>query len=164
MDHTESHTLDADVDEVWAMFADPASHVAKFESMGHREVEVLESRSDDETFRVVVRRLVDMDLPGFAKKVFKPTNTVTTTDEWQRGSDGGASGSQTVDVSGAPVEISARTQLTAAGERTDYRVDVSVEVKVPLIGKRLSGWAEGMVRDQLAAEFAAADRWLAGER
>lgn len=161
MDFTMQHTFDAPIDEVWAMFRDPASHLAKFEAMGHREIEVLESDMRDDSIHLVVTRLVDMELPGFAKRALKPTNTVVTTDDWHRQNDGTCRGTQLVDTKGAPVEISASTMLVPDGERTGYTVEVHVKVKVPLIGGRLADWSKGTVRDQLDQEFAAGDAWLA---
>lgn len=160
MDFTGEHVFAAPLDAVWAMFRDPQSHVAKFERMGHRDIEVLEADSSDDRFHIVVRRAVDTELPGFAKRVLKPTNTVTTTDDWQRVSDERCTGAQTVSTEGAPVHISSSTTLTARGDTTHYAVQVHVEVKVPLIGGKLADWAKGMVRDQLEQEFAAGDAWL----
>ncbi|MEJ5255186.1 MAG: DUF2505 domain-containing protein [Acidimicrobiales bacterium] len=164
MDFHDEHTFDAPIEQVWAMFCDPASHVRKFEGMGHRDIEVLESTITDDSARIVIRRVVDVELPGFARRVLKPTNTVTSTDEWRRLEDGTCQGSQHVDTSGAPVEITATTRLTPHGEQTTYAVDVHVQVKVPVIGGKLADWAKGMVRDQLDREFAAGDSWLAEHR
>jgi hypothetical protein len=164
MQLSDEHTFAAPIDDVWAMFCDPQSHVKKFEDMGHRDVELLEATSDDESFRITVKRVVDVDLPGFAKRVLKPTNTVTTTDIWRRQADGRCTGEQQVETEGAPVKIAATTELTPSGDQTEYRVVVDLEVKVPLIGGRLADWAKGKVQEQLDDEFAAGDRWLQGER
>ena len=163
MEFTDQHVFDAPIDEVWAMFCDPTSHLAKFEDMGHRDIEVVESQGSDDAFHIVVRRQVDVDLPGFAKRVLKPSNTVITTDDWQRAEDGSCNGVQKVETQGAPVKISSTTALTADGGRTRYDVSVQLDVKVPLIGGKLSDWAKGMVKDQLEQEFAAGDRWLAAK-
>jgi carbon monoxide dehydrogenase subunit G len=162
MDFSDEHTFDAPLDEVWAMFCDPASHVKKFESMGHRDIEVVESQHSDDAFRLVVRRNVDVDLPGFAKRVLKPTNTVVTTDDWTRGADGVCRGTQHVETQGTPVKIDATTQLAPDGDTTTYSVAIQLDVKVPLIGGKLADWAKGMVSEQLDEEFSAGDRWLAG--
>ena len=161
MKFTDEHEFDAPIDAVWAMFRDPTSHTTKFEAMGHRDIEVLESDSSDDRLHIVVRRVVEVDLPGFAKRVLKPTNTVTTTDDWVRHDDGGCTGVQKVETEGAPVKIDATTELTPNGEHTRYLVTVNLDVKVPLIGGKLADWAKGSVRDQLEQEFAAGDRWLA---
>ena len=47
------------------------------------------------------------------------------------------------------------------GERTDYEISVAFDVKVPLIGGRITSWAKGDVSKQIKMEFEAGDRWLA---
>jgi hypothetical protein len=171
MDFTGSHTFAAPIEAVWAMFRDPQSHLDKFASMGHRDIEVLESETTEQSFRIVVRRVVEVDLPGFAKRVLKPTNTVTTTDDWRRADDGTCTGVQHVATEGAPVKIDATTRLEPAESlgpsgdaATRYDVTVHLEVKVPLIGGKLADWAKGMVREQLDQEFTAGDAWLDRDR
>jgi hypothetical protein len=161
MEFTDQHRFDAPIDSVWTMFCDPESHRTKFADMGHRDIEVLESEGSADGFHIKVKRVVTVDLPGFAKRVLKPTNTVTTTDDWTREADGSCVGTQLVDTEGAPVKINASTRLEADGDATVYSVKVNLDVKVPLIGGKLADWAKGSVKEQLDQEFAAGDRWLA---
>ncbi len=79
-----SHVYPAAVDAVIAMLQEKASTVEKYESMGHREVGILEFASDENALRIVSSRLVDVELPAFAKRALKPTNTMVQTDEWRR--------------------------------------------------------------------------------
>lgn len=88
MEITDTHTYDATLDEVLDMFADEDAVVARYESMGHREIEVLECEREEQSVRVRSRRVVDVDLPGFAKKVLSPTNTMVQTDQWISADDG----------------------------------------------------------------------------
>ena len=161
MQLTSTHTFDAPIDAVWAMFSDPESHLAKFASMGHREIEVLEQEVDDDRLRIVVSRVVDVELPGFARKVLSPSNTVVSDDRWERRDDGTCGGTFTVDTKGAPVKASGTTRLTPDGDRTDYEVTVEVDVKVPVIGRKIADWAKGDIAAQFDQEFAAGDAWLA---
>jgi hypothetical protein len=160
MDFLDEHVFNAPLSVVWDMFADPDSHTTKFESMGHRDIEVLEATTSDSGLHMKVRRVVDVDLPGFAKKFLKPTNTVITTDDWSRAEDGSYRGKQLVETEGAPIEISAETALIPAGEQTRYQVTVYVEVTVPLVGGKLSDFARCITERQLEQEYAAGDRWL----
>lgn len=161
MEFTDHHTFDAPIEKVWAMFRDPESHVQKFSGMGHREVKVVEHTDEGIAMTLVISRVVDVDLPGFARKVLKPTNTVVSTDRWEARPDGSYGGGFDVDVHGAPVVSHGTTRLTPAGERTDYEVTVSVEVKVPMIGGKIADWAKGDIQAQMKKEFAAGDAWLA---
>jgi len=161
MDTGASHTFDAPIERVWAMFTDQASHLAKFESMGHRDIDVLECTSTDDTFLIKVSRVVDFELPGFAKKVLSPTNTVVSVDEWRDNGDGTYSGTFMADTKGAPVDVKGTTHLEPAGDKTDYRVTVQLKVNVPLIGGKIEKWAKGDTEKQLDQEFDAGDAWLA---
>ena len=161
MDFRDEHLFDAPLDVVWDMFSDPDSHTTKFESMGHRDIAVLESDFSDGAFHLKVSRVVDLDLPGFAKRVMKPTNTVVTTDDWSRQTDGSYKGRQIIETQGSPVKISSDTLLVTEGDQTRYIIDIHLEVKVPLIGGKLADWAKGTVRTQLDHEFTCGDEWLA---
>jgi hypothetical protein len=162
MRHVGEHTFEAPIERVWEMFRDQASHIAKFDSMGHRDIEVLEVDTDEQHAHHVISRTVDVDLPGFAKKVMQPTNTVITTDDWKAQADGSYAGTFVLETKGAPVQSSGTTLLRAEGaDRTFYRITVDVDVKVPIIGGKIANWAKGLVARQLELEFVAGDDWLA---
>lgn len=162
MELTDSHRYDADVDTVMAMFADPDAVQARYEGMGHREVQILECERTDDALTVRSSRVVDVDLPGFARKVLKPTNTMVQTDRWSASGDGGWSGTFDVDVAGAPVQLSGRMSLAPDGGGSRHQVTITMNVKVPLVGGKIADWAgKNDVRQTLDAEFAAGDAWLA---
>jgi uncharacterized protein DUF2505 len=143
------------VDAVIALLDDKSATVDKYEGMGHRDVQILEFAADDDSIRIVSSRIVDVELPGFAKKALKPTNTMIQTDEWRREDDGSWSGTFSVDVKGSPVHISGTMRVApdAAGTRHDVAVDF--QVKVPLIGGKLADWlGRNDLQRTLDAEFA----------
>jgi hypothetical protein len=159
---TMTHTFDASPAECWAMFHDPASHVAKFEGMGHHDVTVLEEERTDDALHIVITREVDVDgIPGFAKKFIKPRNTVVSDDRWEDRGDGTYGGQFTLDTKGVPMDILGRTSLSADGDGSHYEVTVELKVNVPLIGGKLEGFGKGIVESQLNKEFELGDRWLA---
>jgi hypothetical protein len=150
-----SQVYSVPVDAVIAMLRDESATVAKYESMGHREVKILELTTDDNTLRIVSSRVVDVDLPGFAKKALKPTNTMKQTDEWRRQGDGSWSGTFDVDVQGAPVHIDGTMALTPDADGSRHEVMLDFQVKIPIVGGKIADWAgknEG--RKTLDAEFA----------
>jgi hypothetical protein len=162
MDLTDTHTYDATVDAVLDMFADPEAVTARYESMGHRDIQVMQCERTDDSLTVKTSRVVDVDLPGFAKKVLKPTNTMVQTDTWTAAGNGRWDGAFKVDVAGSPVELSGKMTLVPAGERADSTVTITMNVKVPLVGGKIADWAgKNEVRTTLDAEFAAGDAWLA---
>lgn len=162
MDVSDSHTYAAPVDTVLDMFADPEAVVARYEGMGHRDVQVLESTRTADSLTVRTSRVVDVDLPGFARKVLSPTNTMEQTDQWTAAGDGSWDGTVAVHVQGAPVQMSGTMRLEPAGDETTMHLTLSMSVKVPLVGGKIADWAgKNDVPRTIAAEFAAGDAWLA---
>jgi hypothetical protein len=164
MDVKGSHTYRAPLDAVIAMLGDRKATIAKYEGMGHRDVEVLECKEDGGALRIETSRVVDVDLPGFAKKVLKPTNTLHQTDEWRRSDAGGWDGTFALELHGSPVQMSGTMRLAPADGGCTHDVVISVTVKIPLLGGRIAAWAaDNDVRRTLDAEFAFGDQWLADQ-
>jgi hypothetical protein len=157
-----SHEYPVAVDAVIAMLEDALATVEKYEGMGHRNVEIIELVPGDGTLRVVSSRVVDIELPGFAKKALKPTNTMTQTDEWRRNDDGSWSGTFVVDVKGAPVCICGRMSLSPVAAGTRHEVAIDLQVKVPIIGGKIADLVgKRDVQRTLDAEFVFNDGRLA---
>ena len=149
-----SRVYAAPIDAVVALLADRAATIARYEGMGHRDVEILELDGGDDALHVKSSRVVDVDIPGFAKKVLKPTNTMVQTDDWHRNGDGTWAGSFGVEVKGAPVRIAGAMTLTPVADGTRHDVTIDLQVKVPLIGGKIADWAaKNDVQRTLDAEF-----------
>lgn len=162
MELTRTHRYDVEPDAVIDMFADPDAVRARYEGMGHRDVEILACDRADASLEVRSRRVVDVDLPGFARKALSPTNTMTQTDHWVRRDDGGWDGTFDVDVAGAPVEMSGTMELSPDDGGARYGVTIRMAVKVPLVGGKIADWVgKNEAASTLEAEFAAGDAWLA---
>jgi carbon monoxide dehydrogenase subunit G len=159
---TLTHRFDHPLDAVWEMLHDPDSHVAKFTGMGHRDLEVLSSSATDTAFDITIRRVVELEVPSVAKKLITPTNTVTSVDHWERESDQRLAGRYEVDIKGVPAETRGTTSVVADGAGAcTYTIDLEVKVKVPLIGEKVAGALKPQLTEQIEAEFAACDTWLA---
>lgn len=159
MAFTGDQTYDAPIDTVFALFLDPNVVTARYEAAGDRDLQILECGPDGSSARdeTVIRtqRTVDVDLPGFASKVLKPTNTMVQVDRWsERDLDGARDGDFDIEVKGAPVKVhgTMRIEPTADGG-TRHIVEGKIEVKVPLIGGKIAGWAEGPSQQRLDAEY-----------
>ena len=157
-----SHVYAAPIDAVLAMLRRPEATQSKYEGMGHRNVEILDCRGDNESLHIESSRVVDVDLPGFAKKVLKPTNTTRQTDDWHAAADGAWDGSFAVEVHGAPLQLSGTMHLSPAPGTCTEEITVAVTVKVPIIGGKIAQWVAGTeVRRWVDAEFTFGDEWLA---
>ena len=105
-----------------------------------------------------------MDLPGFARKVLKPTNTMVQADRWGRAeADGARDGDFTIEVRGAPVKIGGTMRVAPTGDGgCRHTVTGKLDVRIPLIGGKIAGWAEGPSQQRLDAEYAFHRAHLAG--
>ena len=162
MELSGTHTYEASIEAVLAMLADPQAARAKYESMGHREVEIIDCARIDGTLHVESSRVVDVDLPGFAKKVLSPTNTMHQNDDWHEVGDGSWDGVFSVEVAGAPIQLAGVMRLVPTEGTCRHDVTIAMHVKVPIVGGKIADWAgKNDVKRTLEAEFAAGDRWLA---
>jgi hypothetical protein len=167
MEFKGSHTYAAPLDDVVAMLRDRDATRDKYERMGHRDVEISDCSGDTAAWQITSTRVVDVDLPGFAKRVLKPTNAMTQREQWHRSTDGGGwDGTFDVEVKGAPIHLSGTMRLVQGADgTTTHDVVMHVDVKVPLIGGKIADWAaKNDVRRTLDAEFAFGDNYLAEHR
>jgi hypothetical protein len=156
-----SHAYAAPIDAVLAMLRDRDATVAKFEGMGARDVVVLECEQHDGDLHVLTSRVVDVDLPGFAKKVLKPTNTLRQDDQWHKADSGEWDGTFNIEMHGSPVHLAGTMRLVPTDDGCRHEVVVNVDVHVPLVGGRIAEWAaKNDVQRSLDAEFDFGDRWL----
>lgn len=167
-DISGSRTFAAPIEKVVAMLRDESYTTTKYEQAGGEQVKIERIDATDDSLTVVSTRVVTVDLPGFAKKVLKPTNTMRQTDEWTRAADGTWRGTFTVEVQGAPVRMHGTMRLDPVagagdgGGATTETVDIHIEVKVPLVGGKIADWVgKDEAKKQLDGELAFNDAWLA---
>jgi hypothetical protein len=165
MDLKTEYQFKANADAVFAMFSDPEYQRSKLVDAGHTHVEVLECglAADGQTFRIVTKRTVALDVPGVLKRVLTPTNTVTQTDEWAEDKKGVRSGTWKVDIKGVPIHLSGTMQLKAAKSGSVEAIAGAAKASLPLVGGKLEKLAVGNFNEATAQEQDFSNRWLAGE-
>src|SRR5215210_3469854 len=77
-------------DAVLATATDADAVTAKFTALGAHDVEVVSRTDTADGVRIEVTRKQDVDVPGFAKKVLQPTNSIRLVEDWKRTADGAA--------------------------------------------------------------------------
>ena len=139
-----------DIDTVYRFVTDPESIKNRCEASGERNVRI-EVEEAGGTKVITSTREIDSDLPGFAKRLFKPTNTIIERREWRDAGDKKTCKSH-IDVVGTPGKIDSNVTISPSGSGCTYDIEFEVTAKVPLIRKKLEGFiakttAEGM-RDE----------------
>ena len=146
-------TYDLAPDAAFARHIDEAFVQRKFEALEARDISVTVDRDGDDV-TLTVDRKADADVPGFAKRVVTPTNTIHLVERW-RPSGGGYACDWEATTSPAPARLKGTRTLTPAGSGgTRDATEGSIEVKVPLIGGKLADWLSGEARSELENELA----------
>lgn len=157
------HHYDADVDTVYALISDPGFIERKYVAIGGRDVAVDRSEQDGGGCEVVTKRTVDIELPGFAKKVLTPSQSPVQTETWAAPDSTGARVcTYYVTVPNVPSRVEGTHTLSpAAGGGTDHVINIEAKVSIPLIGGRLEKLAADHGREDIEAQFAFTDQELA---
>lgn len=156
---TGQTTYGVSADDVFSKHVDEAFATKKFTALGSKDVAVTTTRNGDEV-TLHVKRKVDVDVPGFARKVVQPTNTVELTEVWRPGGDGYVCEWE-AETSPTPAKLHGSRTLTNDGTGCVDRTDgvAEVKIKVPLIGGKLEELLCTTSRDELEGELA----WLKGQ-
>lgn len=160
MEFTASHRYDRPLDQVSAMFLDPSAHVGRYALMGHRDIEVLHAEAGDDVLALKTVRTVEGEVPKLAQRIIKSTNTVTTTDRWERAGDA-CTGRSTIEASNVPGTATIAATIEPDGDAAcTYTIDLTLDLTVPLIGDRFVALLRPQVMEIVDAEFEAWDRWF----
>ena len=124
-----------DIDTVYRFVTDPESIKNRCEASGERNVRI-EVEEAGGTKVITSTREIDSDLPGFAKRLFKPTNTIIERREWRDASDKKTCKSH-IDVVGTPGKIDSNVTISPSGSGCTYDIQFEATAKVPLIRKKL---------------------------
>ena len=141
MQFTATHSYKRPLADVFALLTDFEAVKEKYEAIGQTDVELVElHRGRNGAVTLVTRRVVPLELPGFATRVLSPKQHVVQTDEWSAPDDKGVrTGTFAVEAKGTPVRVFGRLRLAPRGTRgCTNTTDVTVECKVPLIGGKLA--------------------------
>ncbi|HEY7627172.1 MAG TPA: DUF2505 domain-containing protein [Ilumatobacteraceae bacterium] len=140
MQFTAHHSYKHSAGELLAMMTDFETVKAKYEALGHSNVQLVEcTERDDGSVVLVTRRVVPLELPGFAKKVLSPKQQVLQTDAWAApDAKGVRTGTFTVEAKGTPVRVHGTLRLAPKGRGCTNVTKVTVECKLPFIGGKIA--------------------------
>ncbi len=146
------HEYPQDVDTVFKLITSPDELTRRCEALGERNVKVEVSESGGVT-KTQMAREVEQALPGFAKKLFKPTNTLVEREEW-RSVDGRHEGKGELKIVGTGATIDSTIRLSPNGSGCVYEIDLQVTAKAPLIRRKLESFIGDTALDSLRAQHA----------
>ena len=149
MEFSATHTYQRSAAAVFAVLTDFGCTRDKYEALGHGDVELVSREEDnDGGVTLVTRRVVPLELPGFAKKVLSPRQSVTQTDTWSAANgDGVRTGTFAAVAKGTPVQVRGTMYLASSSARRCTNViNVTVECRIPLLGGKIASFVAGDTR------------------
>lgn len=150
-------------DAVFAMLADEDFVHRKCRATGALEHTAAVERHDDGGVTVTTQRTMPTDdVPDFVRTFVGDRLQVRQVDVWEAPADDGTrAGTTVVEISGAPVRLTARLRLSADGAGSVELVDGDLEASVPLVGRRIEKAAEPAIRSAISVEGRTGQAWLA---
>ncbi len=127
-----------DIDTVYRFMTDPDVIKKRSEALGEKNIRVQVDEAGG-TKTITATRDVESDLPGFAKRLFKSTNTIIERLEWRDAGDKKTCKSH-IDVVGTPGKIDSNITISPNGSGCTYDTEFEVSAKVPLIRKKLEAF------------------------
>jgi Protein of unknown function (DUF2505) len=138
-------------DEVAALLTDPVYLRHRSESAGEHNIDVRVEQVADGV-RVSVAREKDVDVPAFAKALLGSARRAVETTTWRKGPSGWTA-EYHIEVGGVPMKAWGKSSLVPGGAACRYTTTFEVEVRVPLIGKRLEAFIADGLEEQMRANI-----------
>jgi hypothetical protein len=136
-------------DDVAALLQDPVFLRSRSEAAGEYNIDVQVAPEQD-GIRVRVAREKQVDIPAFAKVALGSASKAVESTLWRKQGDTWVA-EYTIEVSGVPVKSEGRSTLAPNAEGCLYTSTFELNVRIPLVGKRIEAFvADGLV-EQLTA-------------
>jgi len=141
------HEYPQDVDTVFRLMTDPDALAKRCEALGERDIKV-DVTEEGGTTKVRIAREVEQELPGFAKRLFKPTNVLVEREEWRASGDRKTAKGH-LKIVGTGATFDSTITLSPQGSGCVYEIDFTVTAKAPLIRKKLEAFIGDTALDSL---------------
>ena len=150
-----THEYDHDIESVYAAFTNPDFYIDKFESIGCRNVEVVESSEDDDGgFQIEVHREVKADAPAVLQALIGEWNSLIQSETWQTEEVGEEYYNEfEIESEGTPVTITGTMTLSGDSESCVNEVELTIRCGVPLVGRKVEEFVAKDSAKNLAAEY-----------
>lgn len=145
---------DAPIGEVTAMLADPA-----FREQVLADQQVLSGSAEVTEGTVRIEQVQSAEgLPSFATKIVGHEIRILQQETWATPDNAHVH----VSLPGRPGEIEGTIELVERDGSTIEKVDLEINVRMPLIGSKVEGLVAGLLEKALDKEYATGVAWLAG--
>jgi uncharacterized protein YndB with AHSA1/START domain len=151
--------------EVFDMLADEEFQNRKCVATGALSHTVSIRSQGDRTIIVSTRDMPTNDFPSFIQSMTGDTLAVTETQDWgEPGSDGTRQGTITVDMAGAPLDLTGTLLLAPDGQGSVETVEADLKGKIPIIGRKIEQAAAPAIESAIRVESETGKAWLASKK
>ncbi len=141
MELTVTHDYDCPLETLVAQFREPEAVKAKYQAIGADQVRILQCDDDDRQWRMMTFRIVESAVPGLLKSVVGDRNQLEQSEHWREMEDGSYHCTLAIQILGVPLTIQGGMVLSEREEGSRNTIRLTVESKVPFIGKTLAQFA-----------------------
>lgn len=161
MELSFTHRFSRPVDDVLAMYADPAFGEARGKATGATQVSVEVAGEPSGPFDVVITRVVPTDgvRPDF-RGFLGPTITVRYAEAWEAPEEPARDGTFAVEIVGAPARAAGAVRLEPQDGGSLMSIHGTVTSNAFLVAAAVSQAVGEALTEALEREFEAADAWL----
>lgn len=157
---SRTYTYDTTPDEVATSLVDPVYLTEKAAFLGHEDFEIVEDGVAGGVVKVVTRKTVQVEVPGFAKKFLPERNRATESHTWDApvASEARHCGI-TVEIAGVPATIKGTLTLSPAGAQTQVDIAIEVKASIPMVGGKIEGLIVADLEKTIEGERAFGEQW-----
>lgn len=157
---------DAGVGEVHAALSDESYWLARLAGSGADEARLDTMRiGTDGGIDVVTTQVLRSDrLPSVVSQFHRGDLEIRREETWSPLQGPRADATVSGQVASAPVSLAGTAELTGEGERCRLALHANVEVRVPLVGRKLENFIGNQLMELLVAEQRFTTAWIAGDR
>jgi hypothetical protein len=137
----------ADPEAVLGLMRDPEFLKYRHEAVGEKNVEVQVEELPD-GLHLVIARDKEVQLPGFARRLFNPKNRITDHQHWYRDGERWVAEYQ-VQIAGVPGHVRGTAALVPSPTGCDFVSAFEVTANVPLVGGKLESFLADRVEEAL---------------
>jgi len=149
-------TYDAPLDAVDAMLTDPAFRERVCDAQGAIRKAVSITEGDDGLTVLVDQVQTSEGIPGFARKFVGDEINLVQTETWTDAENADVE----VVIPGKPGEMTGTIHLSESGGVTTERLEMTIQVNIPLAGGKIEKLISDLLRKALLAENAVGRDYL----
>ncbi|WP_263081982.1 DUF2505 domain-containing protein [Endozoicomonas sp. Mp262] len=154
MNINQTHSYNHNLEEVFALFANPGFMEQKYSALGARNFKAKSVKLENTELLVDTRREVPVseDTPSVIKRFVGEWNRTRQKEQWQKQNDGWHCQFK-VDISGVPARIQGTMHLRPTENGCENEVSINVSSSIPLIGETLSRFIGENIDDLAQKEY-----------